>query len=54
MTDHILPQGPIVFNEIGQNKNAGIAMLQVQSGQPVVVLPEQYAQQKPKFPATFG
>jgi branched-chain amino acid transport system substrate-binding protein len=54
MTDHILPQGPIVFNEIGQNKNAGIAMLQVQSGEPVVVLPEQYAQQKPKFPVTFS
>jgi branched-chain amino acid transport system substrate-binding protein len=54
LTDHILPQGPISFDEVGQNKNAGIVMLQVQNGAPAVVLPDQYAQAKPVFPATFG
>ncbi|OQM76065.1 ABC transporter substrate-binding protein [Manganibacter manganicus] len=54
LTDHILPQGPIVFDETGQNKNAGIVMLQIQNATPTVVLPEQYAQAKPIFPTKFG
>ena len=54
LEDHILPQGPIVFDEIGQNKNASIVLLQVQGGQPTVVLPEQFAQAAPNFPAKFG
>ncbi len=52
--NHILPQGPIVFDETGQNKNAGIALLQLQNGKPVVVLPDRYAEAKPIFPVTFG
>lgn len=54
LEDHILPQGPIEFDETGQNKNGSLVMLQVQSGKPVVVLPEQYAQAEPNFPVKFG
>jgi branched-chain amino acid transport system substrate-binding protein len=53
-SNHILPQGPIVFDETGQNRNAGIALLQVQKGRAAVVLPEQYAEAKPMFPVTFA
>jgi branched-chain amino acid transport system substrate-binding protein len=54
LNNHILPQGPIVFDETGQNRNAGIVMLQVQEGSPKVVLPRDYAQAKPVFPVKLG
>lgn len=54
MTDHILPQGPIAFNEKGQNKNAAAAMMQIQDGEIKVVWPQKYAQAKPIFPVPLG
>lgn len=50
ITDHILPQGPIEFDERGENVNAQAVMIQVQKGLPVVVLPEEYAEAKLIFP----
>lgn len=50
ITDHILPQGPIVFDENGQNKNAAAPMMQIQGGEIKVVWPSEYAQAKPIFP----
>lgn len=54
LEDHILPQGPIVFDEVGQNTNGSFVMLQVQNAAPVAVLPEEYAQAKPVFPVKLG
>jgi branched-chain amino acid transport system substrate-binding protein len=53
-SDHILPQGPVVFDGAGQNKNASALMLQVQNREPVTVLPPEFAQAKPIFPVSFG
>ncbi len=50
ITDHILPQGPIVFDENGQNKNAAAAMMQIRQGKIQVVWPKDYAQLTPIFP----
>ncbi len=51
LNDHILPhEGPIAFNETGQNKNAGILITQVQKGDVVSVYPKAYAQKSPIFP----
>ncbi len=50
MTDHILPQGPIVFGKDGQNVNARAAVTQVQGGQIKVVWPKEYAEAEPVFP----
>jgi branched-chain amino acid transport system substrate-binding protein len=50
ITEHILPQGPIVFDENGQNKNASAAMMQIRDGEIKVVWPEKYAQTEPIFP----
>ncbi len=50
ITEHILPQGPIIFDENGQNKNASAAMMQIQGGEIKVVWPEKYAQADPVFP----
>lgn len=47
---HVLPQGPIVFDADGQNKNAQIALTQVLGGRIKVVWPEQYAEAKLVFP----
>jgi branched-chain amino acid transport system substrate-binding protein len=47
---HVLPQGPIVFDATGQNKNAQIALTQVLGGKIKVVWPEQYAEGKLVFP----
>jgi len=50
ITEHILPQGPIVFDENGQNKNASAAMMQIQGGEIKVVWPKEYAEAGPVFP----
>jgi branched-chain amino acid transport system substrate-binding protein len=50
LTDHILPQGPIVFGPDGQNKNAQAAMMQILGGKTLVVWPEKYSEAKWTFP----
>jgi branched-chain amino acid transport system substrate-binding protein len=54
MTNHILPQGPIVFGPGGQNTNATAAVTQVQGGSIKVVWPEKYAEAKPVFPVPMS
>jgi len=49
-TNHMLPQGPIVFGTDGQNVNARSAMMQVIDKQVRVVWPAPYAEAKPIFP----
>ena len=51
MTDHVLPQGPIVFGADGQNENAQAAVTQVLNGNIDVVWPAEYGQSKFVFPA---
>lgn len=51
ITQHILPQGPIVFGPNGQNKNAAPAITQILGGKIKVVWPRQYALAEPVFPA---
>jgi branched-chain amino acid transport system substrate-binding protein len=50
LTDHILTQDAIRFDEAGENVNATPALLQVQGGKPVVVGPARFAEAKPVFP----
>jgi branched-chain amino acid transport system substrate-binding protein len=50
LSDHILPQDAIKFDETGENVNATPALLQVQGGKPVVVGPARFAEAKPVFP----
>jgi branched-chain amino acid transport system substrate-binding protein len=50
LSDHILPQEAIRFDEAGENVNASPALLQVQDGKPVAVGPAKYAEAKPVFP----
>src|SRR5262245_57913016 len=50
LTDHILTQDAIRFDDAGENPNASPALIQVQNGKPVVVGPAKYAEAKPVFP----
>ena len=50
LTRHILPQGPIVFDKNGQNKNAQAAMMQILKGRIAVVWPKEYAEERLIFP----
>ena len=50
LTDHILTQDAIRFDDAGENVNATPALIQVQNGHPVVVGPARYAEAKPVFP----
>ena len=50
ITDHILPQGPIVFGPDGQNINATAPMMQIQGGAVKVVWPKEFAEAAPVFP----
>jgi len=50
LTDHILTQDAIKFDEAGENVNATPALLQVQGGKPVVVGPARFVEAKPVFP----
>jgi len=50
LTDHILTQDAIRFDDTGENVNATPALLQVQGGKPVVVGPARFQEAKPVFP----
>jgi branched-chain amino acid transport system substrate-binding protein len=50
LTDHILTQEAIKFDDTGEDVNASPALIQVQSGKPMVVGPARYAEAKPVFP----
>jgi branched-chain amino acid transport system substrate-binding protein len=50
LADHILTQDAIKFDDTGENVNASPALIQVQSGKPVVVGPARFAEAKPVFP----
>jgi branched-chain amino acid transport system substrate-binding protein len=50
LTDHILTQDAIHFDEAGESVNATPALLQVQGGKPVVVGPARFLEAKPVFP----
>ena len=50
LSDHILPQDAIKFDDTGENVNASPALLQVQVGKPLVVGPARFAEAKPVFP----
>jgi branched-chain amino acid transport system substrate-binding protein len=42
--------GPVAFNDVGDNANAGTAMVQILGGKPLVVYPPDAAQRKFVFP----
>lgn len=44
MTDHLLPQNEIVFDEAGENINSAGVLIQIQDGKQVIVFPEEYAE----------
>ncbi len=50
LTDHILTQPVIRFDETGEDVDATPALIQVQKGRPTVVGPAKYAEAKPVFP----
>jgi len=50
LTDQILTQGAIRFDDSGEDIDATPALIQVQNGKPVVVGPARYAEAKPVFP----
>ncbi len=47
-TDHILPQGPVIFDETGENIHSAGVLIQIQNGQQVIVYPTEYAEGKIK------
>jgi len=50
LTDHILTQDAIRFDDSGEGISATPALIQVQNGKPVVVGPARFAEAKPVFP----
>lgn len=44
MTDHLLPQGEIVFDDAGENINSAGVLIQIQNGKQVIVFPKEYAE----------
>ena len=44
MTDHLLPQGAITFDEAGENINSAGVLIQIQNGKQVIVFPKEYAE----------
>lgn len=50
ITNHLLPQGPIVFAPNGQNEKPGVAMMQILGGEIKVVWPKPYANGKVVYP----
>ncbi len=50
LSEHILPQGPIIFGPDGQNVNAAATMMQIQKAEIKVVWPKLFAQAAPVFP----
>ncbi len=49
LEDHILPMGPIMFDEKGENANAQAILSQIQSGTHKIVFPLEYADSKIVF-----
>lgn len=47
----IAGNGPISFDEVGENVNAAPILMQVQSGKVVQVYPEEFAEAEPVYPA---
>ncbi len=43
-TDHVLPQGAVIFDEAGENINSAGVLIQIQDGKQVIVYPEAYAE----------
>lgn len=50
----IAQDGPITFDQAGENENAAPILMQVQSGTVKQVFPDKYAEAKPVYPATQG
>jgi branched-chain amino acid transport system substrate-binding protein len=50
----IAQDGPIAFDEAGENKNAAPILMQVLDGAVTQVFPEDYAEAEPVYPATQG
>ncbi len=50
LSKKISPGGPIEFDSTGQNKNALPTLMQVQDREVKVILPEEYANGKPRYP----
>ncbi|MBQ7296278.1 MAG: ABC transporter substrate-binding protein [Clostridia bacterium] len=44
MTDHLLPQNEILFDEAGENINSAGVLIQIQNGKQVIVYPKEYAE----------
>ncbi len=44
LSDHLLPQNEILFDEAGENINSAGVLIQIQNGKQVIVYPEQYAE----------
>lgn len=51
ISDHILPQGVIKFDETGQNMNAQAVLNQIFDGTTKVVYPNEYKEADPVYPA---
>ncbi len=49
-SDHTLPQGPIVFDEKGQNINAQTVLNQIVDGKSYVTFPAEYQEKEPVYP----
>lgn len=49
ITDHILPQNEIRFDETGENINSAGVLIQIQNGKQVIVYPEEYAEAEIQF-----
>lgn len=43
-TDHVLPQGAVIFDEAGENINSAGVLIQIQDGKQVIVYPKEYAE----------
>ena len=43
-TEHVLPQGAVIFDETGENINAAGVLIQIQDGKQKIVYPEEYAE----------
>lgn len=44
MTEHLLPQEEIIFDEAGENINSAGVLIQIQDGKQVIVFPKEYAE----------
>lgn len=43
ITEHVLPQGVIKFDETGENINSAGVLVEIREGKHVIVYPEEYA-----------